>query len=94
MWKYIGQGRSITGVPAEDLSDELFAAAEARLDGQFGVKGSLSTCQHAGQVDGEGRPAELEPGHACLVYQHVEDAPATPAKPEKKAAATAVESEG
>ena len=65
-WKYIGEGRSITGVPAQDLPDEEFDAAEARLDAQFGVKGSLRTCQHASEGD---------PGHACLLYEHVGEAP-------------------
>ena len=60
-WKYIGEGRMITGVPAHDLTDEEFEAAEARLDAQFGVKGSLRTCQHSA----------AEPSHACLLYEHV-----------------------
>ena len=81
MWKYIGDGRTITGVPAEDLTDEEFAAAEARLDAQFGVTGSLSGCQHPEE--------EREPGHACLLYQHVADKP-----PSAKAAKTAGDAGG
>ena len=76
MYKYVGNGRSIAGAPAEDMTDEAFAAAEARLDAQFGVKGSLSTCQHPED--------EREAGHACLLYEHVDD------KPEPRAAAAPV----
>jgi len=67
MWKYIGEGRTIAGAPAEDLTDEEFAAAEARLDAQFAAAGSLSACQHP-----EAQRA-AEAGHACLLYQHVDD---------------------
>jgi len=67
MWKYIGEGRTVAGVPAEDLTDEEFADVEARLNAQFGATGSLSICQHSE----EQRIAEA--GHACLLYQHVDD---------------------
>lgn len=83
MWKYIGAGRSITGAAAEDMTDEDFTAAEAWLDAQFeGVKGSLSTCQHAGQLDdvGKGKPVALEAGHACLLYEHVDEKARPPAR--------------
>ena len=70
-WKYTGEGRNITGVPAQDLTDEEFEAAEARLDAQFGVKGSLRTCQHS----------DAEASHACLLYEHVgESSPSARAK--------------
>lgn len=91
-YKYIGSGRYIAGLPIgedgpRDLTDEEFAAVEAKYDAEFGVKGSLSTCQHQGAVDGAGKPVPLDNGHACLLYEHVDDKPAP--KP-----AGRVESEG
>lgn len=85
MWKYIGEGRTIAGAPAEDLSDEEFAAAEARLDAQFGVTGSLRACQHPE----EQRAAE--PGHACLLYERIEDREGRPSRSGARAAAPAAE---
>ncbi len=46
MWKYIGAGAHIAGVPLEDMSDEEFAAREAWYDAQFTPEqaGSLRRC--------------------------------------------------
>lgn len=46
MWKYVGEGRSIAGVPMEDMRDEEFEEIEARYDAQFSdeQKGSLRSC--------------------------------------------------
>ena len=46
MWKYIGEGRSIAGVPMADMTDEEFAAAEEAYDVDFSPEqaGSLKKC--------------------------------------------------
>lgn len=46
MWKYIGQGTSgITGVPAQDLTDEEFIQYDGKLTLQFPTQPhALKTC--------------------------------------------------
>lgn len=65
MWKYIGNGESIAGVPLgpemPECSDEEWDDAEARYDAQFSddQRGSLRTCglyEHVAVADKKPKP--------------------------------------
>lgn len=45
MWKYLGHGESIPGVPREDIEDEEFERLSEEYDRQFpGQVGALKRC--------------------------------------------------